>query len=54
MSTLLGAGREAEVYAWGDGAVLKLYRPGFGGHGAEATALRALDGTRDRRHHNGA
>jgi len=40
---LLGAGREAEVYAWGEGAVLKLYRPGFGGHIAEAAALRSLD-----------
>jgi hypothetical protein len=39
----LGAGREAEVYAWGDTAVLKLYRPGFGGHHAEAAALRSLD-----------
>lgn len=39
----LGAGREAEVFAWGDAAVLKLYRPGFGGHGTEATALRSLD-----------
>jgi hypothetical protein len=26
----LGAGREAEVYAWDDDAVVKLYRPGFG------------------------
>jgi Ser/Thr protein kinase RdoA (MazF antagonist) len=40
----LGAGREADVYAWGDAAVLKLYRPGYGGHRAEAAALRALDG----------
>jgi phosphotransferase family enzyme len=40
----LGAGREAEVYAWGDTAVLKLYRPGFGGHRAEAAALRSLAG----------
>jgi Ser/Thr protein kinase RdoA (MazF antagonist) len=39
----LGAGREADVYAYGD-AVLKLYRPGFGGHHAETAALRALDG----------
>jgi aminoglycoside phosphotransferase (APT) family kinase protein len=44
MSAPLGVGREAEVYAWGDGAVLKLYRPGFGGHRAEAAALQALDG----------
>jgi aminoglycoside phosphotransferase (APT) family kinase protein len=40
----LGAGREADVYAWGDAAVLKLYRPGFGGHRAEAAALTSLDG----------
>jgi aminoglycoside phosphotransferase (APT) family kinase protein len=40
----VGAGREADVYAHGEAAVLKLYRPGFGGHRAEATALRALDG----------
>jgi aminoglycoside phosphotransferase (APT) family kinase protein len=44
----LGAGREAEVYAWGDAAVLKLYRPGFGGHHAEAAALRSLDGIAPR------
>jgi hypothetical protein len=41
----LGAGREADVYAWGDTAVLKLYRPGFGGHRAEATALSSLGGS---------
>ena len=40
----LGSGREAEVYAWGGGAVVKLYRPGFGGHRAEAAVLAALDG----------
>jgi aminoglycoside phosphotransferase (APT) family kinase protein len=40
----LGAGREADVYAWGDAGVLKLYRPGFGGHRAEAAALRSLNG----------
>jgi hypothetical protein len=40
----IGAGREAEVYAWGDDAVIKLYRPGFGGHRAEAAALAALEG----------
>ncbi len=39
----LGAGREAEVYAYGDDAVVKLYRPGFGGHRAEAVALSNLD-----------
>jgi Phosphotransferase enzyme family len=40
----LGAGREAEVFAWGDDAVIKLYRSGFGGHHAEAVALSRLDG----------
>jgi hypothetical protein len=40
---MLGAGREAQVYAWGEATVLKLYRPGFGGHRAEAAALRSLD-----------
>jgi Phosphotransferase enzyme family len=40
----LGEGREAEIYAWGTEAVLKLYRPGFGGHHAESLALAALDG----------
>jgi aminoglycoside phosphotransferase (APT) family kinase protein len=40
----LGAGREADVYAWGDDAVVKLYRPGFLGHRAEAVALAGLDG----------
>jgi hypothetical protein len=40
----LGAGREADVHAWGDDAVVKLYRPGFGGHRAEAAALAELDG----------
>lgn len=46
--TLLGTGREAEVYACGETAVLKLYRPGFGGHQAEAAALRSLDGIAPR------
>ncbi|GHF19589.1 phosphotransferase family protein [Pseudolysinimonas yzui] len=40
----LGAGREAEVFAWGRDAVVKLYRPGFRGHEAEAAALRHLEG----------
>ncbi|MDR7385693.1 phosphotransferase family protein [Promicromonospora iranensis] len=40
----LGAGREAEVYAWGVDAVLKLYRPGYAGHRAEAAALAGLTG----------
>jgi hypothetical protein len=39
---LLGAGREAEVFEWGDGTVIKLYRPGFGGHVSEAAALSGL------------
>lgn len=41
----IGSGREADVYAWDDSAVLKLYRPGFSGHNPEAAALRALAGT---------
>ena len=44
MGPQLGAGREADVYAFGDDAVLKLYHPGFGGHRAETVALRSLDG----------
>ncbi len=40
----LGAGREADVYAWGEDAVVKLYRAGFVGHRAEAVALAALVG----------
>ncbi len=40
----LGAGREADVHAWGDDAVVKLYRHGVGGHRAEALALAELDG----------
>jgi Ser/Thr protein kinase RdoA (MazF antagonist) len=40
----VGEGREAEVYAWGDDAVVKLYRPGYLGHRAESMALAALDG----------
>lgn len=40
----LGTGREAEVYAWGADAVVKLYRPGYHGHRAEAAALAALAG----------
>jgi hypothetical protein len=40
----IGAGREAEVYAWGDDAVVKLFRPGFAGHRTEASALAALEG----------
>lgn len=39
----LGAGREADVHAWGD-AVVKLYRHGVGGHRFEALALTELDG----------
>jgi Ser/Thr protein kinase RdoA (MazF antagonist) len=40
----IGAGREADVHAWGDDAAVKLYRPGFGGHRAEAAVLATLDG----------
>lgn len=40
----IGVGREAEVYAWGPDAVVKLYRDGFDGHLAEAAALAALAG----------
>jgi aminoglycoside phosphotransferase len=40
----VGEGREAEVYAWRDDAVVKLYRPGYLGHRAESVALAALDG----------
>lgn len=40
----LGEGREAEVYAWSDDAVVKLYRPGYRGYEAEASALSQLDG----------
>jgi Ser/Thr protein kinase RdoA (MazF antagonist) len=39
----LGVGREAEVYAWGEDAVLKLYRPDFR-YQVEALALERLDG----------
>jgi Ser/Thr protein kinase RdoA (MazF antagonist) len=42
----VGQGREAEVYAWGDDAVVKLYRPGYLGHRAESVALARLDGHR--------
>jgi Ser/Thr protein kinase RdoA (MazF antagonist) len=42
----LGEGREADVYAWGGDAVVKLYRPGYHGHRAEAVALAQLDGHR--------
>lgn len=44
MGAKIGAGREADVYAWGGDAVVKLYRPGFGGHRAEEMALRSLEG----------
>lgn len=40
----IGVGREAEVYAWGADAVVKLYRDGFDGHLAEAAALAGLAG----------
>jgi len=42
METTIGApiaeGRTAEVFAWGDNQVLKLFRPG---RGADAAALEA-------------
>jgi len=42
----IAQGREAEVYAWDDAAaVVKLYRPGYGGFAAEAAALARLEGT---------
>ncbi|MEV4411325.1 phosphotransferase [Catellatospora sp. NPDC049609] len=44
LGPVLGSGREADVYAHGAAGVLKLYRPGFGGHRAEAAALRSLEG----------
>jgi Phosphotransferase enzyme family len=40
----IGEGREAEVYGWGDDAVVKLYRSGHLGHHAEISALTGLDG----------
>jgi Ser/Thr protein kinase RdoA (MazF antagonist) len=40
----IAQGREAEVYAWGEEAVLKLYRPGYYGYEAESAALARLDG----------
>lgn len=42
---MIAQGREAEVYSWGDGAVLKLYRDGYGGHVTEAAVLGRLAGT---------
>ncbi|MGN9909946.1 phosphotransferase family protein [Phytohabitans sp. LJ34] len=44
LGSRLGEGREAEVYAHGNDAVVKLYRPGYHGHRAEASALSRLDG----------
>lgn len=40
----IGEGREAEIFAWGDDAVLKLYRPGLRGHYSEVRALATLAG----------
>jgi hypothetical protein len=40
----IGEGREAEVYAWANDAVVKLYRPGYLGHRAESLVLTQLDG----------
>jgi len=44
MGSRLGIGREAEVYSWGDDAVVKLYWPGFRGQRAEAAVLAELNG----------
>jgi hypothetical protein len=44
LGPLIGAGREAEVYAHDDASVVKLYRQGYGGHVAEAATLRSLEG----------
>jgi Ser/Thr protein kinase RdoA (MazF antagonist) len=38
----ISEGREAEVYEWGSGAVLKLYRPGFLGYTPERVALASV------------
>lgn len=39
---LLGQGRQAEVFAWGDGTALRLFRPGMGGLiDREEAAMRA-------------
>src|SRR5688572_28799358 len=40
----IGEGREAEVFAWGDDAVVKLYRPGLLGFRAESLILAQLHG----------
>ncbi len=40
----VGDGREAEVFLWGEHAVVKLYRPGFAGYRAESAALATLGG----------
>jgi Ser/Thr protein kinase RdoA (MazF antagonist) len=40
----IAEGREAEVYAYDADTVVKLYRPGYVGHLAEASALAALAG----------
>jgi len=45
LGSKIAHGREADVYAWGDDEVVKLFRPGFGGHAAEGAALTRLDGT---------
>jgi hypothetical protein len=43
----IAEGREAEMFAWGDGRVLRLYRPGFSSGEAERQA-RLLDIARER------
>ncbi len=39
LGRLIGAGRTAEVYAFGDGRVIKLLRPGFADDAAEEAAV---------------
>lgn len=39
--TLIGSGRTAEIFEWGDGKIVKLYRPGFPPDEAEFEAQRS-------------
>jgi hypothetical protein len=39
---LIAEGRTAEIFAWGEGQVVKLYRPGFPSNGAEYEYNKAL------------
>lgn len=45
LGSKIAYGREADVYAWGEDEVVKVFRPGFGGHIGEAAALTRLNGT---------